>query len=503
MAYPLGMRRTLLLLSALLTACGSTGGGGGDDHDAGASANDGAAADGSSAAGPDAARAEGGGMFPSDGGGPPPSTEAGEGGGEDASPAMDAAPSDASGSGGDASPSPDGGDGGSDDASATDSATVDAHGAEAGTGGEAGALLGGCALAAGVQAGAPWPMLGRCPTREGFGTTSALAAPSGVTWNQALNGLLMTAPAIAADGTIYVGGLDFYALAPNGQQKWVSLVGRSMGPATIAADGTILVVSADETLRAYNPDGTTKWTYAFGGGDDSTGSPAIAADGTIYFATSTMLYSVQPTGTLNWSQNTGYRSDPALGADGTIYIEDGLDDLLAIHPNGVGAWTYKAAGLCNGNPIVGADGRIYFAANEGLDATQGYVYALNPDGSNAWRASSPIFVDRIGMGPDGTLYFQGLDDSIRQVTSSGALGWTHTLQYPASCGSFAVGGDGTIYAACGANTDEPPSLEAIRPNGTTLWTLSLLTTQLAYSNPAVGADGSIYFGWETLLAIRP
>lgn len=478
--YAKSMRRTLLAFSLLLTACG-TSGSAGEDHDAGSAAHDGAAPEGSAAtdAGPDATQGEGG-------------VPGGDGGVGDGSMSGDA---------GDASLSSDAA--GTGDATPADASGADANGADGSTGGDAGVTSAGCTQGAGIQAGAPWPMVERCPTREGFGAASSLAAPAAVTWTQNLNGLLATAPTIAADGTLYVGGLDLYALTADGTQKWVALVGHPVGAATIAADGTIVVVTADETLRAYNPDGTSKWTYAFGGTDDSTGSPAIAADGTIYFATSLVLYSVSSAGALNWSQSNGYRSNPVLAGDGTLYIEDGLDNLLAIHPTGVGAWTYKAAGLGNGDPIVGADGRIYFAANPGLNADQGYVYAMNPDGTNAWTASTPTFVDRIGMGPDGTIYFQGLDDTIRQVTSSGSLGWTHTLKYPASCGTFAVAGDGTLYVTCGNNADAPASVEAIRPDGTTAWTLSLLTTQLAYSYPAIGADGSLYFGWQTLMAIRP
>lgn len=66
-----------------------------------------------------------------------------------------------------------------------------------------------------------------------------------------------------------------------------------------------------------------------------------------------------------------------------------------------------------------------------------------------------------------------------------------------------MAGDGTIYVTCGNNVDAPPSVEAIRPDGTTAWTLDLLTSQLGYSYPAIGADGSLYFGWETLMAIQP
>ena len=48
----------------------------------------------------------------------------------------------------------------------------------------------------------------------------------------------------------------------------------------IASDGTIYVGSWDNKLYALNPDGTLKWSYATGNWVYS--SPAIGADGTLY-----------------------------------------------------------------------------------------------------------------------------------------------------------------------------------------------------------------------------
>jgi len=68
----------------------------------------------------------------------------------------------------------------------------------------------------------------------------------------------------------------------NGTLKWRYQTGSWIfsSPA-IASDGTIYVGSwTDYSLYAINPDGTLKWRYQTGGGIDS--SPAIASDGTIY-----------------------------------------------------------------------------------------------------------------------------------------------------------------------------------------------------------------------------
>ncbi|MFH0853891.1 MAG: PQQ-binding-like beta-propeller repeat protein, partial [bacterium] len=51
-------------------------------------------------------------------------------------------------------------------------------------------------------------------------------------------------------------------------------------------------------------------------------SPAIDADGTIYFgSTDNFFYALNPDGTLNWKKDTGHSvTSSATIADGVIYI---------------------------------------------------------------------------------------------------------------------------------------------------------------------------------------
>ena len=65
-------------------------------------------------------------------------------------------------------------------------------------------------------------------------------------------------------------------------------------------------------------------------------SPAISADGTIFFGSSNdrHLYAVNPDGTLKWKFTTGailsIDSSPAIGADGTIYFSSDDGNLYAV-----------------------------------------------------------------------------------------------------------------------------------------------------------------------------
>jgi outer membrane protein assembly factor BamB len=159
-----------------------------------------------------------------------------------------------------------------------------------------------------------------------------------------------SSPAIGADGTIYLGAETadtgfVYAMNPDGTLKWrydTSNVVRS-SPA-IGSDGTIYIgtkgflgtrtaTSVDAEFLALNPDGTLKWTFSVGTattGADIYCSPAVGADGMIYFGAETgFLYALTPDGTLAWKYMIGgiNWTSPALLEDGTLYI-GGNDGIL-------------------------------------------------------------------------------------------------------------------------------------------------------------------------------
>jgi outer membrane protein assembly factor BamB len=110
-------------------------------------------------------------------------------------------------------------------------------------------------------------------------------------WKFATGGVVMSAPALASDGTIYItGGREFYAISPAGVEKWKLQIRPQSAPA-IGGDGTIYFESfpanftsaaAMDSVYAINPDGTIKWQSPID--NKVSGSPAIGADGTVYVA---------------------------------------------------------------------------------------------------------------------------------------------------------------------------------------------------------------------------
>ena len=142
-----------------------------------------------------------------------------------------------------------------------------------------------CGDTRGMQANAAWPGFGGCPTARRssphVGTRSA-----NQNWRVALGGQVRSSPAIAADGTIYVGGGDnrLYAIAPNGTQRWrTSLNGSVRGTPAIGADGTVYVGSDFGGFYAIDAvTGAVRWTFL--SLYPVRSSAVIGGDGTVYVA---------------------------------------------------------------------------------------------------------------------------------------------------------------------------------------------------------------------------
>ncbi len=251
--------------------------------------------------------------------------------------------------------------------------------------------------------------------------------------------LVQTGLALASDGTIYLCdtvGSALAAVNPNGTLKWRFPLGaRSWSSPAIAGDGTIYVGQDDHVLYAVNPDGSQKWSiklsnvasyYAY--------SPAVGEDGTVYFGDWDKFYAITPSGQVIWRVDLGATSSPAMGTDGTIYVGGYLDSqggergLAAIDRAGTIKWSFPVNGSLSSSPAIGSDGTIYFGSSEydpdyvGCpEYDDSHVYALNSDGTLKWKyktggfvVSSPLITSDgklVVSSWDGNLYAFGTTDA--------------------------------------------------------------------------------------------
>jgi outer membrane protein assembly factor BamB len=267
-------------------------------------------------------------------------------------------------------------------------------------------------------------------TNEGSPKVRQLNAADGSSpWSAPINGTSSAGPALSADGaTLYVTTQTgrIYALnTSNGATRWWKSTGAISTSPAIAADGTIYV-GADDGLYAFLPDGTKAWgPTSFGTGAFVRASPAIAADGTIYVGTDlSTLEAVNPDGTKRWTYTTAgmgiVRSSPAIANDGTIYFGTRDDKLYAVHPNGTLSWTFPTGGNVDSSPAIGADGTVYVGSDDFK------LYAVRPNGTELFSVATTNFVrGGVAIGRNGTVYV-GSDDQKLWAFGPGTCGSTDT-----------------------------------------------------------------------------
>ena len=134
---------------------------------------------------------------------------------------------------------------------------------------------------------------------------------------------ISTSMTISNDGTIYFAQPNYmYALYPNGILKWKFGTGDATETApAIAQDGTIYIGSSSGKIFGINPLGTENWNFQTG--NEVLSSPVIDKNGIIYCGSlDGNLYVLNPNGTLRWTFDAGdsIESSTAIGEDGTIYI---------------------------------------------------------------------------------------------------------------------------------------------------------------------------------------
>ena len=289
-------------------------------------------------------------------------------------------------------------------------------------------------------------------------------------------------------------------IATPGALKWHHDIGRRVqsSPA-IDADGTVYFGADDDNLYALNPqDGSLKWSFATGGAIETP--PTIAADGTVYFGSDdNRLYAVSPpadasqSGVEKWHYDTGEvfddHSSVSIAADGTLYFGSRDYLLYALDPNGSEQWSYPTGSSIMAAPAISSTGTIYFGSGDKL------IYAINPPSGSAnepsllWSYDTGSFLTWTSpaIGANGTVYNGSWNKTLFALNSDiPSLQWSYEANDDVQT-SPAIAADGTVYF--GSKDDY---LYARKSDGTEQW--SYQTGGNIDSSPAIGADGTVYFG---------
>jgi len=240
-------------------------------------------------------------------------------------------------------------------------------------------------------------------------TLSAYNADGGVRWRVTNEGEQFggwVPPAIGPDGTVYIfsgvqptGAPDcrricaaILAISPQGQERWrVQVAGRPRD-LLVDADGRVLVNELSGNVIAFDPQGHELWSFV-SGDKVGPGGVAIAADGTVYFA-SRFLYALDRWGKAKWifksessyTENEGFEEDPVIAEDGTVYAFSRHHELFAITAGGRKKWVVGDLPPGQSGVELSSKGILrtpsaWFSVSSGL-ASQGWPSA-NRDGRNS------------------------------------------------------------------------------------------------------------------------
>ncbi|GAB4427000.1 MAG: hypothetical protein OHK0015_08410 [Chloroflexi bacterium OHK40] len=244
-----------------------------------------------------------------------------------------------------------------------------------------------------------------------YGTLRAPVPPSApaLRWQFADPSGLAGGPAIAPDGTVYVGGISgrLHALAPDGSTRWSAPIqAEPVGAPALAPDGTIYMADRRGGLSAFTPAGEPRWRFQSSYRHEATSGPIVGPDGTIYYALIDAVQAVSPTGEGRWvgrdPELPYLEVSPRLSPDGAMVFlkgsafstEDGSQLPLPIVPD--------EPAFAEPVLLVGADGRTYYSSEHRLvpwrrvDAGVAVQQALGWPARNTFSMPSDVGVTRAG-----------------------------------------------------------------------------------------------------------
>lgn len=303
-------------------------------------------------------------------------------------------------------------------------------------------------------------------------------------------------PAISADGTIYVAGLDaiLIALNPDGTTRWqASLPQIPLGPLALGPQGIVYVTDSKGGLSAFSPDGNLLWTYSMEVTGKANHGAIVAPNGTIYYLIETalgdVLNAVLPNGQLLWSIKPGTRTADTglrLSPDGqqifvknvVINTQDGSVVDLQLPSNDSPVVATQA------HLLVGADGKTYLLAGhvvmQWTQSSQGFKLVQSADWN--YRGAGMVMTSGLpvdaGVTPQGNiwLFYSGFygGTSVYWLDPTGKILGTFSAQFSQQTQLIAIDGSSTAYiCGMGFTSEQGPATlcEAYPQNGTAAkWT---------------------------------
>lgn len=309
-----------------------------------------------------------------------------------------------------------------------------------------------------------------------------------VNWRFRMDGpYSMVRPAFGPDGTIYaVDAFEhLYALAPDGGLKWVVNDAGGKGVA-VGPDATVYVAS-ENYIKAFNPDGSSKWTFVQNPRAMICLGVSVGPDGNIYSVGVEGLgvFSLTPAGVLRWKAPESINR-PIVDYAEIVFGPNGSNQQLYFGANAhTRAFRLDGSSVFTLNhsfqPAVGPDGNVHSA-----------LAAYSPNGTLVWNFVSPYPYNTFSapeVGSNGVHYFTQNLIELFALNAGGSVSWHVTLKNKVD--GPAVDPLSSMIVLGGANTlNYPGTIQAVSAaNGRDLWSITLPAEDPTVYNPGLGIYG--------------
>ena len=334
--------------------------------------------------------------------------------------------------------------------------------------------------------------------------------PPKAAWEVDLGAVVFARPTLGVDSkgrtVAYVGthAGRFSGIVTDGDDAGTVVTDLTVGGmiwSTAARDpaGRLYVGADDDTLYAIEPEGSKiVWSKKLGncaparapGPEgarcDVDGGPTLGPDGDLYVGADG-VYRITTAGKVVWhwpADNDRAKhvfSSPLVTKDGLVVFggQDGF--VTALNSDGTEAWRYKVGADVDGSAAAGIDGSIYIGADDGR------MFALRTDGSLKWSFVSQSDIrSSVAVATDGTIYLSSFDGNLYSLDPAGNVHW----MLPSSgriAASPVLDADEVVYV--GSQDDR---LYAVTPEGKVRWNVEFPTD--IDSSVAITPAGTLVVG---------
>lgn len=323
---------------------------------------------------------------------------------------------------------------------------------------------------------------------------SVQVVPSLLKWFAPTSGPVVATPALDEMGNIYIGDETgtFYSFSPNGELRWTFTARGPIYSAATIHTGKIYVPALDSHLYCLDTTGKIHWSINL---ENELWTPAtVNTDGSIYIVNdSGTLFALTPQGKIRWRVNVGEEatSSPTIASNGLIYIA--TDSVYCFTNRGKRRWAFGAAEESYFFPAPVPDEQ----GNIRIGCSDGYIYALRPDGRLRWRIPVPDEDEirtEVVYGPDGTMYWGTDGYYLCAKSDTGRTKIIYEMN-DVVCSTPAVSDNGTVYIL-----PDDGTFYAFTASGRLLFKQDIAweDKDLYYtSSPTIGPDGTVYIGsWD-------